>query len=96
MIPLLSYSVTNGNSAHHKQLLLDLTTSNPLEATLGVQLSVLVAEGVRTTVFWVGENSDLITRLPNPNTRTVTQHIYAADDVLVAAPAGRLNLTTSV
>jgi hypothetical protein len=75
LIPLLTYSVANGNSAHHEQLLLDLPTRNPLEATLGVQLSVLVAEGVRTTVFWVGENSDLITRLPSPNARTVTQHI---------------------
>ena len=75
VIPLLTYSVANGNSAHNKQLLLDLPTSTPLEATWGVQLSVLVAEGVRTTVFWVGENSDLITRLPNPNARTVTQHV---------------------
>ena len=75
VIPLLTYSVANGNTAHNKQLLLDLPTSIPLEATLGVQLSVLVAEGVRSTVFWVGENSDLITRLPNPNARTVTQHV---------------------
>jgi hypothetical protein len=75
VIPLLTYSVMNGNSRHHEQLLLDLPTSNPLEETLGVQRSVLVAEGVSTAVFWVGENSDLITRLPNPNARTVTQHI---------------------
>jgi len=75
VIPLLTYSVANGNSAHHKQLLLDLPTPDPLKATLGVQMDVMVAEHVRTAVFWVGQNSDLITRLPNPNGRTVTQHV---------------------
>jgi hypothetical protein len=75
VIPLLTYSVANRNSAHNQQLLLDLPTMNPLEATLGVQLGVMVAEGVRIAVFWVGENSDLIARLPNPNARTVTQHL---------------------
>jgi hypothetical protein len=75
VIPLLTYSVANKNSQHNKQLLLDLPVRKPLEATLGVQLDVLLDERVRTAVFWVGENSDLITRLPNPNGRTVTQHV---------------------
>jgi hypothetical protein len=75
VIPLLTYSVMNGNSNHNKQLLLDLPIFDPLMATLGVQLSVLVAEQVGIAVFWVGENSDLIRRLPNPNARTVTQHV---------------------
>ena len=79
VVPLLTYSVANGKSNHHEQLLLDLRVLDPLEATLGVQASVLVAERVRVAVFWVGENSDLITRLPNPNGRTVTQHICAGD-----------------
>jgi hypothetical protein len=75
LAPLLTYSVANGNSEHHRQLLMDLPTSEPLHETLRVQLEVMAAERVRTSVFWVGENSDLITRLPNPNGRTVTQHI---------------------
>jgi hypothetical protein len=73
--PLLTYSVANGKSNHHKQLLLDLPTPRPLEATLGVQLRVMAEEHVDTAVFWVGENSDLITRVHNPNSRTVTQHV---------------------
>ncbi len=75
VVPLLTYSVANGNSRHHEQLLLDLPARNPLQATLGAQLDVLAEEHVRRAVFWVGENSDLITRLPNPNARTVTQHL---------------------
>jgi hypothetical protein len=75
VVPLLTYSVANGKSAHHEQLLLDLPTPDPLKATLGVQMDVMVAEHVRTAVFWVGQNSDLIARLPNPNGRTVTQHV---------------------
>ena len=75
VIPLLTYSVANGNSNHHQKLLLDLQTSNPLDATLGLQLNALVDEAVSTAIFWVGEDSDLITRLDNPNGRTVTQHI---------------------
>jgi hypothetical protein len=75
LVPLLTYSVANGKSNHHEQLLLDLPTLDPLQATLGVQLQVIAEAQVGTTVFWVGENSDLITRLPNPNSRTVTQHL---------------------
>jgi hypothetical protein len=75
VIPLLTYSVANGNSKHRRQLLLDLPTPNPLQATIGVQLAVMAEEYVDTVVFWVGENSDLITRVPNPNSRTVSQHV---------------------
>ncbi len=75
VVPLLTYSVANGNSNHHQQLLMDLPTLNPLQATLRLQLDVMAKHHVRTTVFWVGENSDLITRLPNPNGRTVTDHL---------------------
>lgn len=75
VMPLLTYSVANKNSNHNKQLLLDLPALHPLRATLGVQLKVLAKERVASAVFWVGENSDLITRLPNPNGRTVTQHV---------------------
>jgi hypothetical protein len=75
LLPLLTYYVANKNSHHKRQLLLDLPVPKPLEATLGVQLDVLLDERVRRAVFWVGENSDLIKRLPNPNGRTVTQHV---------------------
>lgn len=75
VVPLVTYSVANGNSNHHEQLLLDLETSHPLQETLGVQYTVMAEEQVQSAVFWVGENSDLITRLPNPNSRTVTQHV---------------------
>jgi hypothetical protein len=78
VVPLLTYSVANGNSNHHQQLLLDLPTHDPLEATLGTQLEVLAEEDVSRAIFWVGENSDLIARLPNPNSRTVTQHLCRA------------------
>lgn len=79
VIPLLTYSIANAekNSKHAHQLLLDLPVADPVAATLGVQFDVLRDEGVRTAVFWVGENSDLITRkkVKNPNGRTVSQHI---------------------
>jgi hypothetical protein len=75
VVPLLTVSIANGNSHHHEEILLDLQTPDPLDATLGVQLDVLLAQQVRTAVFWVGKNSDLITRVPNPNRRTVSQHV---------------------
>lgn len=75
VIPLLTYSVANGNSNHHGDLLLDLPTPDPLAATLHLQVDVMIAEGVRTTVFWVGKDEDLITRRPNPNNRTVTDFV---------------------
>jgi hypothetical protein len=75
VLPLLTYSVANGNSNHHEQLLLDLPAPRPLQATLGVQLDVLAAERVDAAVFWVGEDSDEIERLPNPRRRTVSQHV---------------------
>jgi hypothetical protein len=78
VIPLLTYSVHNKNSQHHQQLLLDLPTPHPLKETLGVQLDVIAAEQVHETVFWVADNSDLITRVPNPHSRTVTDHICGA------------------
>ncbi len=74
-LPFLTVSVSNKNSKHHNQILLDLPTTDPLDATLGVQLDVLLALRVRTAVFWVGQNSDLITRVDNPNGRTVSQHV---------------------
>jgi len=86
IVPLVTYSVANGNSNHHRQLLLDLETSHPLQDTLGVQYTVMLEEQVNTAVFWVGENSDLITRLPNPNRRTVTQHVCGPG--IIAAHAG--------
>jgi hypothetical protein len=72
--PVLDQERWQENHAH--ELLLDLPVPDPLEGTLGVQLDVLLDEGVRTAVFWVGENSDLITRekVKNPNGRTVSQH----------------------
>ncbi|MCA1650508.1 MAG: hypothetical protein LC753_09580 [Acidobacteria bacterium] len=77
VLPLLTYVVANKNSNNNRQLLMDLLVphNNPLHETLRVQLRVLAAEQVRTAVFWVGRNSDLITLVPNPNSRTVTQHL---------------------
>ena len=75
VVPFLTVSVANGNSNHHEEILLDLQTPKPLDKTLGVQLDVLLALNVRTAVYWVGQNSDLITRVPNPNGRTVSQHV---------------------
>jgi hypothetical protein len=75
VLPFLTVSVSNKNSRHHNQILLDLPTPDPLDVTLGVQLDVLLALRVRTAVFWVGQNSDLITRVDNPNGRTVSQHV---------------------
>jgi hypothetical protein len=75
VLPFLTVSVSNKNSKHHNEILLDLPTADPLDVTLGVQLDVLLALRVRTAVFWVGPNSDLITRVDNPNGRTVSQHV---------------------
>jgi hypothetical protein len=75
VLPFMTVSVSNTNSKHHNQILLDLPTPDPLDVTLGVQLDVLLALRVRTAVFWVGPNSDLITRVNNPNGRTVSQHV---------------------
>jgi hypothetical protein len=75
VLPFLTVSVSNKNSKHHNQILLDLPTPDPLGVTLGVQLDVLLVLRVRTAVFWVGPNSDLITRVDNPNGRTVSEHV---------------------
>jgi len=75
VLPFLTVSISNKNSKHRNEILLDLPTPDPLDATLGVQLDVLLALRVRTAVFWVGSNSDLITRVDNPNGRTVSQHV---------------------
>jgi hypothetical protein len=75
IVPLVTYSVANGNSNHHETLLLDLKTPHPLKNTLGVQYTVMAEEQVQTAVFWVGENSDVITNRPNPKRRTVSQHV---------------------
>jgi hypothetical protein len=85
VLPFLTVSVSNGNSKHHNEILLDLPTPEPLDATLGVQLDVLLALRVRTAVFWVGQNSDLITRVDNPNRRTVSQHVCFRRPPLVPA-----------
>jgi len=75
VLPFLTVSVANKNSRHNEQILLDLPTPDPLDVTLGVQLDVLLALRVSAAVFWVGQNSDLITRVDNPNGRTVSQHV---------------------
>ncbi len=75
VLPFLTVSVSNKNSKHHNQILLDLPTPDPLDVTLGVQLDALLALRVRTAVFWVGRNWVLITRVDNPNGRTVSQHV---------------------
>ena len=85
LLPFLTVSVSNGNSKHHNDILLDLLTPDPLDVTLGVQLDVLLALRVRTAVFWVGRNSDLITRVDNPNGRTVSQHVCFRRPPLVPA-----------
>ena len=85
VLPFLTVSVSNGNSKHHNDILLDLPTPDPLDVTLGVQLDVLLALRVRTAVVWVGRNSDLITRVDNPNGRTVSQHVCFRRPPLVRA-----------
>ena len=79
VIPLLTCWVANSpkTSNHAHEVLLDLRTPDPLDATLGVQMNVMLEEGVRTAVVWVGKNSNLITneKVKNPNRRTVSQHV---------------------
>lgn len=77
-IPLLPFTglwVANGNSQHNDQILLDLPTAQPLHDTLGVQWGIFQAAGIADAVIWVGEDSDLILHQPNPNNRTVSQHV---------------------
>jgi hypothetical protein len=92
VVPLTTCWVANSpqTSNHDHQVLLDLPTPDPLDKTLGVQLDVMIEEGVRTAVVWVGENSDVITnkKVKNPNGRTVSQHICfrgPKPDVVLAA-----------
>ena len=59
---------------HNDELLLDLPVDDPLGHTRRVQLEVMAEKGVQQVVFWVGKDSDLIPD-PNPNGRTVTQHV---------------------
>ena len=52
------------------------------------KLDVMIAEGVRTAVFWVGKDEDLITRRPNPNNRTVTDFVCSRRPPKVLCPPG--------
>jgi hypothetical protein len=76
VLPVTGFRIANDDehTEHNDQLLLDLPTSDPLRPTLGVQLEVMAEKGVQQVVFWAGKDSDLIDD-PNPNARTVTQHV---------------------
>jgi hypothetical protein len=76
VLPITGFRIGNtpANTAHSRQLLLDLPVDDPLGHTLRVQLGVMAEKGVQHVVFWVGKDSDLLDD-PNPNGRTVTQHV---------------------
>jgi hypothetical protein len=52
-----------------------LNVSDPLVATLGVQLEVLEANGIGDAVLWLGAPTDLLDA-PNPNAHT-TEYVCA-------------------
>jgi hypothetical protein len=76
VLPVTGFRIANkpGNTAHSRQLLLDLPIDDPLGHSLRIQLGVMAEKGVQQVVFWVGKNSDLLDD-PNPNGRTVTEHV---------------------
>jgi hypothetical protein len=74
LLPVTGFRVSNGNSAHNCELLLDLPVNDPLQPTLRTQLDVIAEKGVQDVVLWVGMDADLI-REPNPDNRTVTDHV---------------------
>jgi hypothetical protein len=74
VLPLTSFRVAGKNTANKDELLLDLPVDDPLGHTLRIQLEVMAEKGVQQVVFWVGRDSDLLGD-PNPNGRTVTQHV---------------------
>jgi hypothetical protein len=76
LLPVTGFRIANSpaNTQHDDDLLLDLPIDDPLGHTLRVQLGVMAEKGVQQVVFWVGEDSDLLGD-PNPNSRTVTQHV---------------------
>jgi hypothetical protein len=78
LLPVTGLRIYNkeGNTAHRHELLLDLPGDDPLGHTLRTQLGVMVEKGVQQVVIWVGKDSDLLAE-PNPNGRTVTQHVCA-------------------
>lgn len=76
VLPVTGFRIANSpeNTAHSDELLLDLPVSDPLYSTLRVQLDVMAEKKVSLVVFWVGMDSDLIGN-PNPNGRTVAEHV---------------------
>jgi hypothetical protein len=77
LVPFLGCWIANKNSKHNHEVLLDLPVPDPLDKTLGVQFDVLLEQGVRTAVVWVGTNTELIEnkKVPNPHDRTVAEHV---------------------
>jgi hypothetical protein len=80
VLPFLTCWIANSdeNSKHAHDVLLDLPVPDPLEMTLGKQFDVLLEEGVRTAVVWVGKNTAVIKnddKTHNPNNRTVAEHV---------------------
>ena len=74
LLPVTGFRIANKNTVHNRELLLDLPVDDPLSHTLRVQLEVMAEKGVQQVVFWVGKDSDLLDD-PNPNGRTVTEHV---------------------
>src|SRR5262245_9242039 len=76
VLPVTGFRIANkpGNTAHNDELLLDLPVEDPLGHTLRLQLEVMAEKGVQQVIFWVGKDSDMLGD-PNPNARSVTQHV---------------------
>ncbi len=80
LLPLLNFSVNNGNSAFHRKLIMDFGVPDPLGDTLKWQLNILERNEVKDVGLWVGgKNFNLITLkdTPNPNKRTITGYLHA-------------------
>jgi hypothetical protein len=74
ILPIIGLRVSNGNSKHHDELLIDLPTADALRDTFYRQLDVFYEAGIPDVVLWVGNDSDLL-GAPNPRARTVSDHL---------------------
>jgi hypothetical protein len=72
LLPLLGFRVYNGNSAFHLELLMNLGVPDPVDATLGKQISILVESDVEQLSLWTGKDSN---ELGDPTDPTVTDYL---------------------
>ncbi len=67
LLPYLYYRVSNGNSVHNDDILLDMGLQMGFHATILSQISVMQGRDVRDVAFWVGSNETNTGILPAPN-----------------------------